>query len=422
MLTQKIKQKFSNPFVRNSGWMGAAELVNRVLRLGLVIVLARMLNPYDYGLAAVVLTVSEFVTVFSLKVGITYKLIQADESDIAVLSETAYWLSWILCGLFFVIQCLLAFPIAWFYGDTNLILPICVMAIVYLILPTFSIQEALIQRENRLNILALCNISQSLIGSTLTAIFALMGFGMWAIVLPMILVLPAWYFISLANHPWRPSRKFTLYRWREVARFALDILGVEFLTKLRANLDYLLVGRFLGIEALGFYFFAFNAGLGISLNIITALTRSLYPHLCEARNQLQQLSERYTHGLKTMAKVMIPFVFLQASLAPFYVPLVHGEKWVAAIPILILICLSAIPRPFSEAASMLLQAVDRTRISLYWNLGFTLIFSLALVMVVPYGILWVAVTVLLAHCLILPIFTIWAGRYVFNRMNFSEVK
>ncbi|GAB4383885.1 MAG: MOP flippase family protein [Elainellaceae cyanobacterium] len=401
--------------------MGGAELVNRVLRLGLVVVLARMLTPYDYGLAAIVLTVNEFTTVFSLKAGITYKLIQADEAEIAELSETAYWLSWILCGFFFIAQCLLSFPIAWFYNDTALVLPICVMAVTYLILPTFSIQEALIQRENRLNILALCNITQSFIGSTLTVIFALMGFGMWAIVLPMLLILPAWYFITLSNHPWRPHRTFSLHRWRELARFAFDILGVELLTKLRANLDYLLVGRFLGLEALGFYFFAFNAGLGISLNIITALTRSLYPHLCEVQTHLQQLSERYSHGLRTIAKIIIPFVLLQSGLAPFYVPLVHGEKWIAAIPILILICLSAIPRPFSEAASMLLQAVDKTRISLYWNLGFTIIFSLALVVVVPFGIFWVAMTVLISHFLILPIFTVWTNQYVFKRIKFSEV-
>lgn len=415
MLINKLRQKFSGQYIRNVGWMGGAEFANRIFRLGTTVVIARVLTAYDYGLVAVVLTTNEIANVFTLRGGIGSKLIQARKEDVDVLCDTAYWMNWILCIALFFIQCLVAFPIAWFYGDNQVILPICAIATVYLMLPLYAVQGALIFRENRLNIIAFCNVGQSLIGSIFTIIMALLGMGMWAIVLPIILTNPVWIIINLKNHKWRPKKKFTLHRWREIAIFAINLLGVEILTKLRANLDYLIVGRFLGIDILGIYYFAFNAGIGISLNVINSLTWSLFPHLCEIRENIKELKKRYFNSLKTMAYIIIPLVLLQSSLAPLYVPIVFGEKWIKAIPVLMIVCLSAIPRPFAEAAGQLLQAVGKTHINLYWNLIFTVIFTIGLLIAVNYGILWVAVSVLISHVVALPFFTIYASRYVLRK-------
>jgi len=419
MLIDRLKQKLSNQFIRNLGWLGGAELVNRILRLGAVIVLARLLSSHDYGMAAIVLTINEFASVFTLKSGIGSKLIQANEKDLPTLCETAYWMNWLLSIFLFMIQCIAAFPIAHFYKNDQIILPICVSAIVYLMLPTFAVQSALIYRENRLNIPALCNVLQAVVGNALTILLAVLGWGMWALVLPVVFVTPVWVVINRMNHPWRSSQSFTLFRWREIASFSLDVVGVELLNKIRANVDYLLVGGFLGINALGIYYFAFNAGLGISLNIINSFTWSLYPHLCDVRHDPSQLKKRYFDSLKTIAFIVIPFVTLQAGLAQFYVPVVYGQKWIVAIPVLVLICLSALPRPFAEAASMLLQAVDKTRVNLYWNVLFTGIFGVTLLCVVKLGIIWVALTVFLIHMVALPLFTVWANRFVFKETFLS---
>ncbi|MGB6298837.1 MAG: lipopolysaccharide biosynthesis protein [Rivularia sp. (in: cyanobacteria)] len=412
MLINKLRHKFSGQYIRNIGWMGGAEFANRIFRLGTTIVISRAFSPYDYGLVAVVLTTNEIANVFTLRGGISSKLIQASKEDVDILSDTAYWMNWILCIALFIIQCLAAFPIAWFYGDNQVILPICVIATVYLMLPLYAVQGALIMRENRLNVVALCNVLQSLTGNLLTIIMAVFGMGMWAIVLPIVFTNPIWVIINLINHKWRPRKHFRLHRWREIAVFALNLLGVEILNKLRGNLDYLIVGRFLGIDILGIYYFAFNAGIGISLNVINSLTWSLFPHLCEIRENIKELKKRYYNSLKTMAFIIIPLVLLQSSLAPLYVPVVFGEKWIKAIPILMIICLSAIPRPFAEAAGQLLQAVDKTHLNLYWNVIFTVIFTICLLIVVKWGILSVAVSVLISHFIALPIFTIWASKYV----------
>lgn len=417
MLISKIKQKFSNPFVRNSSYLAGGELFNRVFRLGITVLLARLLTPEDYGLAAIVFTVREFSVVFSLKSGIASKLIQTDEKDLTDIVNTSYWLSWVSCVCIFILQCALAFPIGWFYKSNQVILPICVIAFSHLIVPNFVVQWALIERENRMKLLALTQAVASALGNVVTLCLALLGLGVWAIVLPSVICSPfVWLFFAYKYSSWRPKHRFTLYRWREVFNFSRNILAFQLLDNLRNSLDYLIIGRFLGIQALGMYYFAFNAGLGISLNVINSFILALNPHLCAARNDLKELKERYFSSLKTIGKVLIPLVITQSSLAPFYVPIVFGQKWVEAIPILVLICLSAIPRPFAMATSMLLQAVDETAINVKWGILFTVVFAGAILIAVNWGIIPVAIAVLISHAIAMPLFAIWGKNYAFNKV------
>jgi PST family polysaccharide transporter len=412
MLINKFKQITSGQFIRNVGWLGGAELVNRIFRLGTTVTLARMFSSQDYGLAAIIYTVYEFALVFTLKYGIDVKIIQADERDVKTLCNTSYWLNWILCGWLFIIQCIAAYPIAHFYGNQQLFWPICTVAFSYLMSPLFIVNSALIQRENRLKIIAFCNALQGIISNVVTVILAILGMGIWAVVLPIVLTNPLWIIISYKNHKWRPPKSFQLERWQEIVNFAKNLLAVDMLSKLRANLDYLIVGHFLGIEALGVYYFAFNAGLGISLNVMNSFMSALFPHLCAVRDNFQQFKSRFFNSLKMLALIFIPLITMQSILAPFYVPIIFGEKWVSSIPVLIIICLSAIPHAFWWAFSLVLNAMDKSHVSLYLDVIFTIIFVGVILLSVQGGILWVAVAVLISKVLALPVFMPFLKKYL----------
>ena len=164
---------------------------------------------------------------------------------------------------------------------------------------------------------------------------------------------------------------------------------------------------------LGLYYFAFNAGSGITNNVVNSLMSALFPHLCGARGDRTQLKQRYLKSLKTIALTVVPIVILQSSLSPFYVPIIFGEKWISAIPILILVCLSVIPMTFKHASSLLLNAIDRTQISLYFDLIYTAVFALAIAVSVQYSILAVAATVLSINLLFCSVFSVYAYKQVF---------
>lgn len=410
-------QRMSGKFLKNVGWMGGTEIVIRVSRLLVVIVLGRLLSPHDYGLAAIILTVNDFVDVLTRN-GITAKLIQAPQAQLPKLCNTAYWLTWIVAALLFGMQCAAGVVAGWIYSDRALVLPICALAAIYPMLPLAQVRSALIQRENRLEVSALSVSLQVVVNAVLTVIFAFLGWGMWAIVAPKVLVAPIWVAVNRANHGWTAPHSFDLSGWQDIVQFGRSILGVEMLNTLRQNLDYLLIGPFLGVEQLGIYYFAFNAGLGLSLSAINALSQSLYPHLCEDPKALPQ---RFSSALKAIACIIVPLVVLQAILAPTYIPLVFGAKWESAVPLAVLICLSAIPRPFARAASQVLWVRNRAHLDFIWESTFTICFALAILAGLPGGLFGIATAVLLIHWIVLPLFTYGVTRYVFNAANASDL-
>lgn len=410
----KLNNKLSSQFLRNLGWLGMAEIVSRIFRLGLTtVILPRLLTKYDYGLAAIVLTVHEFTRIFG-EVGVSTKIIQSKEEELNDLCNSGYWLNWIVFSSLFIAQCIIAFPVSWFYQDSRLVLPICVIGISYLTLPIATIQYALIVRENKLKICAIINTFKYITVYLLSAIFAALGMGVWAFVLPWVFVTPIEMLIYKRSYPWHPPARLTTKYWKDILNFGKSILGVQLLKTLRNNLDYLIVGRFLGIEVLGIYFFGFNAGLGVSLSIISAINTATLPHLCASHTSRSELKKSYFSVIKTISIIIIPLVLLQSSLAHLYVPLLQGKKWIVAIPILVLICLSAIPRPFAEAASQLLVTVGKPNLDLRWNILFTTMFTIAVLIGVHWQAVGVATSVLLVHIIFLPLFTLWATRYVFR--------
>ena len=390
--------------------MGSAQIVIRLSRLAATIALARLLMPEDLGRAAVVLTVYELVALMTRN-GIAAKVVQAAPDRVEAVAETAQALTWIVCTGMMVLQIALAVPVAAAFGDESLALPIAAMAPIYLASPLSNIQSAFLQREGRVRRIALAGAVQVVVDNILTTILALSGLGLWAIVLPKLLVAPIWVGFLRWGHAWRPQRPFGLGRGlagaADILRFGRSVLGVELMTTLQANVDNLLVGWFLGAEALGIYYFAFNAGLGISLGLVNAFGIAVFPHLCAAGGDGGELRRRFRSTLRTLALLVVPLVLAQVLLAPIYVPLVFGDRWEPAIPVLMVICLSALPRPFASATSQLLKAVGRPEIELRWQTALTAVLVIALLAATQIGIFAVAVAVLVVQVAVLTAFCVF---------------
>ena len=416
----RLKQILGGVYLRNVGWVASAEFANRIIRLVSTVILARMFSSQDYGLLAIVYTLSDFFQVFTLRGSVGAKIIQADEQDVGVICNTAYWLNWFTSGTLFMLQCLVALALPYFSKNHSLTLPLIAVAFTYLGYPLFVIHLSLIERENRFKAVAGCNVVTSLVSNVLIAIFALLNWGIWAVIFSILLTLPVWVIFTWRCHPWRPPTHFSLNRWQEILRFGGNLLVNDLLSRTRSNIDYLIVGHYLGIEALGMYYFAFNAGSGITTSLLNTFMAPLYPYICAVRNDYWQIRERYFNGLKKVSLIMIPMILLQASLAPIYVPLVFGQKWTPAIPILILVSLSVIPRMYDWASALLLNAIDKTQISLRISILFTVVFIFSILSTVQNGINAVAIAVFLSHLLVLSPMTLWANRFALRKEHFYQ--
>ncbi|MGI0116034.1 lipopolysaccharide biosynthesis protein [Zooshikella sp. RANM57] len=409
LLRNNLAKLLKKRLNQNLLWMLYAQFGSRLLRVICTIIVARILAPEVYGLVALVLSINEMVHVLSHG-GISGKLIQAKESELPILCNTGYWLNWILCIFLMILQFILAWPISWFYDNGNLILPIIVLSITYLFLPLGTLQAALIIRENRLSVIAHVEILQSVIDALLTLMLVIAGFGLWALVLPKLLVAPIWVWQMLKNHSWRPTKNPNFNQWRSIINFGINLIWIDLLTALRNNIDYLIIGRLLGIEALGIYYFAFNAGLGLSQGLLRAACNAIYPHLCELEGQLQAIALRMLTSMRGIVLTFSPLILLQALLAPFYVPIIFGEKWqnFGAIPLISILCISAIPRLFSECCSQFLRACNKPSTDAKAQTLFTGVYTLSIYCTAHFSLIHVAWGVFASQIAFSCIFVYWS--------------
>ncbi len=130
---RKIKTLISSRYARNLGWLGGAELINRVFRLATTITLIRLFSKSDYGMLSAIYTTFEFALVFSLGEGIGSKILQTSDEEVDDVANSVYWMNWMLMGGIFVLQCLMAYPIALFYRTPALVSPLCLLGLCYLL-------------------------------------------------------------------------------------------------------------------------------------------------------------------------------------------------------------------------------------------------------------------------------------------------
>lgn len=90
MIIDKIKRLLSDRFISNIGWLGGAELFNRVARLATTVVLARTFTSYDYGVASLIFTIADFGYVLTINPGFGAKLVQASELELETVCNTSY--------------------------------------------------------------------------------------------------------------------------------------------------------------------------------------------------------------------------------------------------------------------------------------------------------------------------------------------
>ncbi|MBO6527393.1 oligosaccharide flippase family protein [Erythrobacter sp.] len=330
----------ASPLVRGLVAFGSAEAATRVIRLGVLLIVARRVTPEMFGTAALALSLFELVRVLA-NAGIGQRLILASDAELPALCRTAYRLFWIVCLGVAGVQLSVAAIAAWLFDLPQAGAMLTVLAIVYCVMPPGLVQIFLTMRAMRMESVARIAATQNIADSLLTLSLVLVWPSAWAIVLPKLLAAPVWTLLARRSTPWHADRSIRPAPWREFALFGPAILASEMLAAARLNADKLVVGALFGTEVLGLYYFAFNAGLGITQSFVAACNLVIFPHLAKAGHASGQREFRkaFAAGFAMLA----PVVAAQALLSPFYVPLVFGETWIPAVPYIALLSLAALP-------------------------------------------------------------------------------
>jgi teichuronic acid exporter len=383
------------------GAMGASEMCNRISRVVTAVSLAHMLSASEFGLAAVALTSWELMRVFTAT-GLDARILQCPDSELENVCRSSYSLNWALYALVFALQIAAAYPISLFYGDTRIAWLLAGLAVPYLVFPWVAVQVYRLQREQRTGLTATMLALLISGDNLLAAILALCGFGLWSIVVPKIVMSIVWTAIYLRLSSWRPTGKHDATSVRATFRFGAAILVTEIVNVLRLHGDKLIIGQMLGLERLGTYYFAFNAGLGIMTGIVGAFSTALLPHFCRNANEAWS-GAQFWKPVVTVSLVTIPLIAMQAGLAPIYVPIVFGRRWSEAIPLLMVLCLSGVTLGLWRALTQFIRSRGRPGFELAITLVYAGVGIAAVAISAPHGLMAVAVAILLTSLVVVPL-------------------
>lgn len=386
------------------GTLAGAEMVNRLTRILTAVALSRVLEPKEFGIAAIVLTSSEFIRIFT-QTGIGARIISASDIDLDKICHAAYRLNYLLYGAILLAQLALAWPIALAYGDQSIAGLIAVLAIPYALFPAASVQVYRVQRNARMSATGLMSIILISGDNTLAALFAVAGVGLWSIVIPKIVFAIIWVIAYRKLDTWRPSSKPDIAALRNTWSFGRTVLFTELVSAMRLQGDKLLLGQLIGLSLLGTYYFAFNAGLGITSALITACSAALLPYFANITKGAA-IQTRFIKATGLLYALLLPIFALQIGLAPWYVPIVFGQKWASSVPLMMVLCASGIPFVLWRATSMLLRAVGKPAFEFRFTLALTVVSLSCLCVTAHFGLLAIASTQLVINLIFCPIFTI----------------
>ncbi|WP_102527907.1 oligosaccharide flippase family protein [Shewanella sp. 10N.286.51.B7] len=425
---QSLKQKLAlnemlSHGIRSLGknllWLASAQFSGRVVRLGASVITARLLTPEIFGQVAIVLTLFELICTPTRRIT-SAALIRMNDADFSDNLASANSINFASCITAFVLMSLISLPLAYYYQDSQLILPILFVASSYLLLPFGMLYATVNLRNNNMRKVASANLWQTIGDGVLTAVLALSGFGIWAIIIPKVVMVFVWIYIHKTATPLPVFTQATsIARVKALLNFSVPVSLSDLINTLRQSIDYLVIGYFMGVEALGVYFFAYNVSLGVSLGLVQSFGTAFYSHLCSDNDDLsvQSAQQKYRNSVIAITAIAAPIIILQTSLAPLYVPFVYGEQWLStdALAVFIFLCLSGLVRPMAEAASQLLLANGHSRLNFNLNIAITALLTLVISIASQFDLTTVALSVMVTYLIIMP----WLCWYS-SRISFSQ--
>lgn len=360
---------------------GVSEVATKASRLVVVIAVARTLDLAEIGVAAAALAAADILKSLTEN-GIGQKVIAARDEELTATCSTAHRLFWAWCIGLFVLQALVGLGLYLWGGNLVLLALILLLAGEYLFMPAGLVQCALAMRAGKLKQTAAIAGGQIVGANLMSAALAFIWASPLALILPRVLTAPFWLIAMRRLHPWTRDVSQGFAPLRPFITFGRAVLGVELVKALRLQIDKVIVGALMGAEALGLYFMAFNAGLGLANSFSTAFSTVLFPHLCNSGNKLIALRQSVVMSLGLIS----PAVVIQALLAPVYVPILFGPGWTGLDEVVSILCLVAIPTTLWSAAAGYLRVTGRAGREFRVTLLLTAALSLNAAIMAPLGL------------------------------------
>ena len=375
-------------------WTSLSSLVNTVLQLFQLSILTHYLSPSDFGLMAIVYVIIGFSALF-MDMGISASIIHRQDLDRIELSSL-YWLN-LFAGLLLFVLVFLAAPwIAAFYKEPALTELVRLLAITFVTNSLGNQFKLLLQKELHFDLLARVSILTVATSLLLATLLAINGWGVYSLVYAALgsSLLNAAVFLAVGFRRHRPALIFRFSAIRPMLSFGMFQMADRSITYFNAQFDVILIGKLLGVEALGVYSVAKNLSMRPARVINPIITRVTFPVLAKIQDEPERLRRIYLKTIDYLSTVNFFIYLLMAMLAEPLITVLFGQKWERSVEILQILALYGAIRSTGNPQGTLLLSKGRADLGFYLNVGKFFVMTLVITAASHWGLTGVAVSLL----------------------------
>ena len=354
------EKSLSQRAVRSGAWVFLLRVIQQLFSLVRLVILARILAPQDFGLMGIALLSMATLETFS-QTGFQQALIQK-KHDIKPYLDTA-WSFLILRGvILFAILYLIAPYAATFFDapEAKPIIQVIGLSVIFQVFTNIGVIH--FQKELEFNKQFIYQLSGTLTDFVVAIVAVLVLGNVWALVFGLLAGKAAMLVVSYLIHPFKPHLSFDIGKAKELFGYGKWILGSSVLIFLVTQGDDILVGKLVGVTALGFYQMAYLISNLPATEITHVISQVTFPVYSKIQDDIPRLRDAYLKILQLTAFLSIPVACLIFVLAPDFTLIFLGEKWMPMVPAMQVLVFAGMVRSIAATGGPIFHAVGKPKI------------------------------------------------------------
>lgn len=349
-LKQKAITGVKWTFLDQAGSLGISFVVG--------IVLARLLQPSEYGLLGMVTVFTAIATVFTDS-GFGQAMVR--KKDLTEEDKlTAFWFS---CGMGILVYIALFISAPWvsvFYKEPQLTNILRITSIPILFSGLLTIPNMIFTREINFKVTTKISFSRAILSGVIGIYMAIMGYGVWALIVQGLVSYAIGVIMFNYYCRWKIKFIFKKNSFHYLWGFGSKMLASNLINAAYSNLYQIIIGKFYSSTDLGQYQRG-QSYSGLFSNTLTQVVQRVsFPTLSKMQDDTERLKYGYRKIIKMSMLVSCLGSMALAAMAKPLIVILIGEKWLPAAEYLQIICLGALLYPVHAINLNVLTVMGRS--------------------------------------------------------------
>jgi len=407
--------------MRSGVWVALGSVGVGSLSFVKTIVLARLLTPESFGLMALCAMVLRGIQVLT-ETGLTSALIQrptdVEEAKLSVYSLTA------IRGAILGVIVVLASPFFASLYDQPLLAPLLQTLAIILVVGGFqNVNAVVLQKELSFKLLTRIQLVLAVLDAAIVTLLAYVWRDVWALVVGQVVTAVVAVLLSFAMLPGWPRFGWNAKLIKELFLYGRFVTGLAIVLFLTTEIDNAVIGKILGVEALGIYALAYMLANLPATHLAKVLARVMFPAYSKLQSDRSSLNDAYLLTVRVIAILVVPASIGLAVIGDEIVRIVYGAQWLPPSFVIAVLCAFGAFRAIGSINGYVLNAIGRPDIVFYTNLTKLIVIGIVIVpaskaygllgaacaVTVPLVLMFLIETFLFSRTLSLPVARIWGA-------------